>query len=76
MLVSQHNSLRYGVMSKVEYQEGSQPIYHWHPSEGVTYKGVLLDGLEIRPLESGNFWEFPVEPRVRNNSDWSRFGAR
>ncbi len=51
MLVSQKESLRYLVVTAEEHEEGSAPVYEWHPCEGVTYSGYKLDGLEIWALE-------------------------
>jgi hypothetical protein len=53
MLLSQKQSFRYLAVTAEEYQEGSAPIYEWHPSEGVTYRGFKLDGLSILAQESG-----------------------
>ena len=50
MLVSQSDTFRYRVISEVEYEEQSTPLYEWHPSEGVTYRGFPLPGLEILSL--------------------------
>lgn len=51
MLVSQPETFRYRVISQAEYEEKSTPLYEWHPSEGVTYRGFPLPGLEILSLE-------------------------
>lgn len=50
LLISQQESLRYLIVSAEEYLEGSEPIYEWHPSEGVSYSGIVLDGLKVEPL--------------------------
>ena len=42
----------YLVITEIEYEEGSDPFYHWHPCQGVTYNGLQVDGLEILPLIS------------------------
>lgn len=51
MLVSQANNLRYRVISEAEYEDQGISMYEWHPSEGVTYRGFPLPGLEILSLE-------------------------
>lgn len=53
MLLSQKQSFRYLAVTAEEYLEGSAPMYEWHPSEGVTYRGFKLDGLSIFALEVG-----------------------
>ena len=53
MLLSQKQSFRYLAVTAEEYQEGSAPMYEWHPSEGVTYRGFKLDGLSVLALGSG-----------------------
>lgn len=50
MLLSQKNSVRYLVMTPENYEDPSFPIYEWHPSEGVAYRGFYLDTLRIVPL--------------------------
>ncbi|MBW4497914.1 MAG: hypothetical protein KME26_33620 [Oscillatoria princeps RMCB-10] len=52
MLLSQKQSFRYLAVTAEEYEEGSAPIYEWHPSEGVTYRGFKLDGLSVLALDS------------------------
>ncbi|WP_234488538.1 hypothetical protein [Oxynema sp. CENA135] len=61
MLVSQPGQLRYLVVSAVEHAEGSVPTYTWHPSEGVTYQGYPLEGLEMLPLSGRQ--EHELSPR-------------
>ena len=74
MLLSQKQSFRYLAVTAEEYQEGSAPMYEWHPSEGVTYRGFKLDGLSVLELESGSSpapqsaWE-PVE--CAKHTEWA-----
>lgn len=58
MLFSQSESHKYRVMSEIEYLEGSEAIYEWHPSQGVTYRGFVLNGLKILPLEVSQGWQY------------------
>jgi hypothetical protein len=58
MLFSQSESHKYQVMSEIEYLEGSEAIYEWHPSQGVTYRGFALNGLKILPLEVTQGWQY------------------
>lgn len=51
MLVSQKESTRYLVVTLEDGAQESTAIYEWHPSEGITYKGFNLDGLNIVPLQ-------------------------
>lgn len=51
MLVSKPKNFRYRVISEAEYEDQGISMYEWHPSEGVTYRGCPLPGLEILPLE-------------------------
>ncbi|WP_199248310.1 hypothetical protein [[Phormidium] sp. ETS-05] len=50
MLVSQAQSFRYLVISRIEWEGDSPAVYEWHPSEGVTCQGIKLEALEILPL--------------------------
>lgn len=51
MLVSQPKTFRYRVISEAEYEEDQGiSMYEWHPSEGVTYRGFPLPGLEVLSL--------------------------
>ena len=50
MLVSKTANRNYLVISEIEYEEGSEPCYEWHPDCGVTYAGMQLEGLEILPF--------------------------
>lgn len=58
MLFSQSESHKYQVMSEIEYLEGSEAIYEWHPCQGVTYRGFVLNGLKILPLEASEGWHY------------------
>ncbi|AFY82260.1 hypothetical protein [Oscillatoria acuminata] len=58
MLFSQSESHKYQVMSEIEYLEGSEAIYEWHPCQGVTYRGFVLNGLKILPLEVSQGWHY------------------
>ncbi|MCT7985725.1 hypothetical protein NG796_20845 [Laspinema sp. A4] len=58
MLFSQSESHKYRVMSEIEYLEGSEAIYEWHPCQGVTYRGFVLNGLKILPLEVSPGWHY------------------
>lgn len=58
MLFSQSESHKYRVMSEIEYLEGSEAIYEWHPCQGVTYRGFVLTGLKILPLEVSQGWHY------------------
>lgn len=58
MLFSQSETHRYQVISEIEYLEGSEPIYEWHPCQGVTYRGFVLNGLKILPLKVRQGWHY------------------
>ncbi|MBO0349235.1 hypothetical protein J0895_08980 [Phormidium pseudopriestleyi FRX01] len=58
MLFSKSESHKYRVISEIEHFEGSEAIYEWHPCQGVTYRGFVLNGLKILPLEVTQGWQY------------------
>ena len=55
MLVAKTENRNYLVISEIEYEEGTDPFYQWHPDQGVTYAGMQLKGLDILPLNPKNY---------------------
>jgi len=55
MLVLKTENTNYLVISEIEYEEGSEPCYEWHPDRGVTYAGMQLEGLEIFPFNENSY---------------------